>query len=174
MKKTLLYILLSTTLFAHPHTFIDVYPTLSVKNSIAKKINFRWKIDEMTSSMLIMDVDLNGDSKIDKNEDDYIRDNYFTVFADYDFYTFIKVDGKVIPFPKVQDFKATIENNCMVYSFDIYGEFNVNNTTIEFGDTDFYVALVLKDEFINITGAKAKALGVDNDFYYGYKLEFIK
>ena len=48
----------------------------------------------------------------------------------------------------------------------------MKKTVIEVGDTDFYVAMILKQEFLNITGANATATGVDNDFYYGYKVVF--
>jgi len=172
MKKYLLYFLFSTTLFAHPHTFIDVYPSLQVQDSKTHKITFEWKIDEMTSTMLMMDIDSDGNGKIDKKENKFIEENYFNVFSDYDYYTYIKVDNKTIKFPIPQNFRAKIENNRVVYSFDILGDFDTKNTVVEFGDSDFYVAMVLKDKFIHVDGAKAKAIGVDNDFYYGYRLEF--
>ncbi len=172
MKTFILYIVFTVSLIAHPHTFIDVYPTLNANNGVVKTINFKWKIDEMTSSMLIMDVDTDGDGKINSRENRFIRDNYFTIFSDYNYYTYILVNGKSIPFPKVKNFKATIEDYRICYSFDIEGEFDISKTTFEFGDSDFYIAMILKQEFLNITGVSATATGVDNDFYYGYKLEF--
>ena len=172
MKKVLLYLIFTLSLFAHPHTFIDVYPTIKVTDNKTKVINFKWKIDDMTSTMLIMDVDTDGDGKINSRENRFIKNNYFTVFEDYHFYTYIRVDGKVIPFPKTKNFKATIENHRVCYSFDIEGDFDMKRTVIEVGDTDFYVAMVIKQEFLNISGANAIATGVDNDFYYGYKVEF--
>ena len=172
MKKIILFFLLTFPLFAHPHTFIDIYPTINFTDGSTKKINFIWKIDEMTSTMLIMDVDTDGNGKISSRENRFIRDNYFTVFEDFDYYTHIKKNGKKISFPKVKNFQATIENHRVCYSFDIEGDFKVTNTIIEFGDSDFYVAMVLKDKFIKVNGANATATGVDNDFYYGYKLEF--
>ena len=169
----LLFLLFSTlSLYAHPHTFIDVYPSVVFHNGIANTIHFRWKIDEMTSSMLVMDVDTNGDGKIDKKESKFIEENYFNVFSDYDFYTFIKIKGKQIIFPTPKNFTASIENHRVVYAFDIQGTFDKRYTALEFGDTDFYVAMVLKDKFVKIKGATAKVLDVDGDFYYGYRMEF--
>ena len=172
MKKILFYFLFPFTLLAHPHTFIDVYPTIKVTNNKAKIINFKWKIDDMTSTMLLMDVDTDGNGKIDAKENEFIKNNYFTIFEDYHFYTFIKMNGKTIPFPKTSNFKATIENHRVCYSFDIKGDFNMKQMVIEVGDTDFYVAMVIKQEFLNISGINAFVTGVDNDFYYGYKVEF--
>lgn len=172
MRKIILFFLLTLPLFAHPHTFIDVYPSITFKDGIAKKIHFMWKIDEMTSSMLIMDVDSNGDGKLSKKESEFIKKEYFSIFKDYNYYTFIKIKGKNIVFPKAKNFIATIENHQVCYSFDIEGYFVAKDIVLEFGDTDFYVAMQLKKKFVNVKGAKAIVSDVDGDFYYGYKLEF--
>ena len=172
MKKIILFLLLTITLFAHPHTFIEVYPTLEVKDSKFKTIHFKWVLDEMTSTILIMELDTNGNGVIDKKENDYIEKEYFSMFKPYSYYTYIKKDSKNIKLPAPKNFKATIEKNRICYSFDIDGDFNTKNTVFEFGDSDFYVAMILKDKFVTIRGATAKSLGVDNDFYYGYRLEF--
>ena len=70
MKKIILFLLLTITLFAHPHTFIEVYPTLEVKDSKFEKIHFKWVLDEMSSTILIMELDANGNGRIDKKEKD--------------------------------------------------------------------------------------------------------
>ncbi len=171
MKSLYLLVLFTLTLFAHPHTFIDVYPTMVVKDGKADNIRITWKIDEMTSSMLIMDVDTNGDGKIDSKESKYIEENYFNIFADYNFYTYLIIKGKKVELPTPTNFVATIENHRVCYSFDLKYNYVVKNMAFEFGDTDMYTAMVLKDEFTNIAGAKAVVSGVDNDFYYGYRLE---
>ncbi len=157
--------------FAHPHTFIEVYPTIEVKDNIMTKINFKWKLDEMTSSMLIMEFDQNGDGKIDKKENKFVYDNYFSTLRDMNFYTNLKIKNKIQIFPKPNNFKATIEDNKICYSFNIEGQYNINDIAFEFGDEDFFVAMILKDKFTNIMGAKAKVLELDNDFFFGYRLE---
>ena len=171
MKILYSLLLFSMVLFAHPHTFIDVYPTMIVKDGIAENIRITWKIDEMTSSMLIMDVDTNGDGKLDSKESKYIEENYFNIFADYNFYTYIIINGKKIDIPTPTNFVATIENYRVCYSFDLKRKYILKDTAFEFGDTDMYTAMVLKDEFVTIKGGKAVVTGMDNDFYYGYRLE---
>jgi len=172
MKIFVVVYFLATTLFAHPHTFIDVYPTIKVKNNKIVSLHFKWVMDEMTSSMLIMDFDQNGDGKINSKENFFIYSSYFVSLSDYDFYTTVKINGKVVKLPKPKNFKATIENHKICYSFDIKQEYNIKNTIFEFGDPDFYVAMLLKDKYVKIQGAKAKVSEMDNDFYFGYKLEF--
>ncbi len=158
-------------LFAHPHTFIEIYPTIEVKNNQTTKIHFKWKLDEMTSSMLIMEFDQDGDGKLNKKENFFIYGNYFIALRDYNFYTDIKIKGKIQTFPKPKNFKATIENNKICYSFDIEENYNIKDLKFDFGDEDFFVAMMLKDKFVKVNGAKAKVSELDNDFYFGYRLE---
>jgi len=172
MKILISFILLFNILYAHPHTFIEVYPTISVKNNTTQKINFVWKLDEMTSSMLIMEFDTNMDGKFDTKELSYIEENYFRALNDYNFYTDITIKSKIQKFPNPKNFNAFIENNKLCYSFDIDPKLNVQNTLFDFGDTDFFIAMILKKEFITITGSEALVSDLDNDFYFGYRLEF--
>ena len=171
MKTILLYILFLTSAFAHPHTFIEVYPTINVKDSKFSTVNFKWVLDEMTSTILIMELDSNANGKIDENENKYIEEEYFSMFETYNYYTHIKQNSKNIKQIKPKNFKATIENNRLCYSFDIDGDFDIKNTVFEFGDSDYYVAMVLKQEFVSVNGAVSKISSVDNELYYGYKLE---
>jgi len=172
MNKILITtLLIINTIYAHPHTFIEVYPTITVNKNIITNIKFKWQLDEMTSSMLIMEFDANANGKIEQEENNYAYDNYFLVLQDYNFYTDITVNKKVQFFPTPKNFKATIENNKICYYFDIQTKYNIQNTIIDFADTDFFVAMILKKEFITVPTATAKVSDLDNDFYFGYRLE---
>ena len=171
MKIIISFILLFNILYAHPHTFIDVYPTITVKNKIVEKIHFIWKLDEMTSSMLIMEFDINSNGKIDQEEQQFVYENYFSSLIDYNFYTEVTINGKIDKFPEPKNFNAFIENNKICYSFEINKEYKINEMLFDFGDTDFFIAMILKKEFIKISGAKAIVSDLDNDFYFGYRLE---
>ena len=172
MKLFTTLILLINIIYAHPHTFIEVYPTIIVKDNNTEKIDFIWKLDEMTSSMLIMEFDSNQNGKLDKEEQSFVYENYFTTLIDYNFYTDITVNDKIQKFPKPTNFNSFIENNRLCYSFTIKENINTKNTLFDFGDTDFFVAMILKKEFVSIKGAKAIVSDLDNDFYFGYRLEF--
>lgn len=164
-------IFIISSAFAHPHTFIEVFPTITVKDNKTQSIHFKWMLDEMTSSVLIIEFDQNGDGKINKQENKYAYENFFSTLVDYNFYTDIKIKDKTQVFPKPINFQTTIENNRVCYSFDIKKQYNIKDLKFDFGDSDFFVAMVLKDEFPKITGAKAKVSELDNDFYFGYRLE---
>ncbi len=173
MFRFLLFInILLTNVFAHPHTFIEVYPSIVATDNKTTSIGFKWKMDEMTSTMLIMEFDSNGNGKIDKKENQYIYDNYFLELVDYNFYTNIKINGKIQRFSQPIDFKATIENMKVCYSFKLKENYNTKRLAIEFGDEDFFVAMILKKEFVKTKGIYAKVLELDNEFFFGYRLEF--
>ena len=172
MKILFTLLIFISSLFAHPHTFIEVHPTIQVKDDSSTTVHFKWILDDMTSTILVMELDQNGDGKINEKENSYIYREYFSIFKDYSYYTYIKIDGKNIEFPKIENFKATIENHKVCYSFDVHLNHNIKNTVFEFGDSDFYVAMVLKDKFVKAESLSTKVTGVDNDFYYGYRLEF--
>ena len=167
MKIILFVLLFISSLFSHPHTFIEVYPTIKITENKTSSIHFKWVIDEMTSSMLIMELDPDMNGIISKDESSYAFENYFSTLQEYNYYTYIKVDNKVVALPTIENFKVTIENHKVCYSFDIKGSYPVGNTAFEFGDTEFYVAMVLKDVFIKLDGATAKTSKVDNELYLG-------
>ncbi len=172
ITRILIFFYLSiNVLFAHPHTFIEVYPTIIVKNNYTTNIHFEWKLDEMTSSMLIMEFDQNSDGKLDKKERDFVYTNYFSELKNNNFYTDIKIKNKIKLFPKPKNFKVTIQDNKICYFFEIEENYNIKDLKFDFGDEDFFVAMILKKEFVKIDGAKSKVSELDNDFYFGYRLE---
>ncbi len=171
MKAIFILSLFISSLFSHPHTFIDVYPTVKVQSNATTVVNFKWVLDDMTSTILIMELDRDGNGKIDEKENSYIYDEYFSIFKGYDYYTYIKVDEKNVKLPEPENFRATIENSKICYSFDIKLNHNIKNIVIEFGDSAYYVAMILKEKFVDAKGLSVKITKVDNDIYYGYRLE---
>lgn len=170
-KYLILFTFLLSNLFAHPHTFIDVFPTIDNKNENIKKIHFKWSFDEMTSQLLIMEFDQNFNGKIDKEEIAYIKENYFLGLEEFNFYTDIKLSNKSIK-TKPINFSSSIEDGMkVVYEFDVQIDTNKKDVNIEFYDTEMFTAFMLKKEFIK-TDLGFNIVDVDNDFYFAYKLQF--
>ncbi|MCR1816016.1 DUF1007 family protein [Aliarcobacter butzleri] len=172
MKSFIILFFVSTiTLFAHPHTFIDIFPKIYNKENIITSISMMWKFDEMTSELLLMEFDENGNGKIDEEEQKYIKENYFDSLKDYKFYTYLFIDKKPIPIiPK--NFKSFInKEKRIVYIFDFEINSDKNNIYIDFYDSENFTAFILKKEFVKgeIT---YRISGTDKDFYYSRRLEF--
>lgn len=171
LKSIILLVLFISSIWAHPHTFIDLYPTLHVKNNTIVKTHIKWKMDDMTSSMLIMEFDVNADRNIDKKENAFIYENYFLSLDQNNYYMDILVEDKSIPLPSISNFKASIEENRLCYSFDIIQNLDIQKTKIEFYDKDLFVAFILEKEFVTVENKKIKITGIDKDFYYINRLE---
>ena len=167
LRILIISIFVLNILNAHPHTYIDIYPSIKIENQKITQINFKWIMDEMTSSMLIMEFDKNLNQKIDKDENEYIKNNYFLTLEEFDFYTHIKVKYKV------DNFKAKIIDNKIVYNFSflLNTPTNISNFSMKFYDTDFFVATQIKKEFITQTIPYTLA-DIDGDYYYGYNLTY--
>ena len=48
-----------------------------VKDDLNTIVHFKWILDEMTSTILIMELDKDGDGSISKRENDFIYNAYF-------------------------------------------------------------------------------------------------
>jgi len=171
LKSFLLFFLLISSIYAHPHTFIDIYPKINHKKNIITTIHFEWKFDVMTSQLLQMEFDPNMDGQIDAEENSFIDINYFQPLADYGFYTDIKINNKST-ITKVKNFKAFIdEEQRIVYSFDIDINTPKDKLYIDFYDDEGFTAFMLKEEFIT-TNIPFSIVDVDNDFYFAFRLQF--
>ena len=57
LKYLLTLTLIVNMLFAHSHTFVDIYPTIDSENNNIKTIHFKWSFDVMSSQLLQMEFD---------------------------------------------------------------------------------------------------------------------
>jgi len=159
MKSIVFFGLLSIVAWGHPHTFIDVYPTV-----LEKSIKIKWVFDEMSSNMLIMDFDLNHDGKINKKESDLIEKETFSYLKEFDYYTYIYSGKDKMKNINLISFKAASNGVKLEYKFELSAPKNISK--IEFYDSELYSAFVLKDD--NLNTDKYKIYEIDNDYFFGY------
>lgn len=159
-------VLLWAALEAHPHTFIDVFPTLR-DDSIA----IRWVIDEMSSQMLILDFDSDGDGTFSPSESDRVRDELFSSLYDYGYYTYFYRGGKRLPAPKATGFRATIEEYKINYHFTL--PLPEGTEMIRFYDAENFSAFFLKDvnDRSSEEGHPWKSRKLGEAYGFGYELE---
>ena len=160
MKKLLLIITFFYNLFSHPHTFIDVYPTISQKS-----IHIQWVFDEMTSNMIMMDFDTNHNMLLEKKESELIHNEAFIHLGEFSFYMFFKKGSQEIKVSKATNFSVIFKDNRVIYSFILERVSGVKK--IEFYDPELYMAFVLKKESIKSL-EKFELYEINNDYYFGY------
>jgi ABC-type uncharacterized transport system substrate-binding protein len=160
--------------FAHPHTFIELYPTLLDKDKNNITLNIQWHFDEMTSSMFMMDFDTNGDFSFDEEEKKIVYQDGFSHLNEFNYYTYLLLNKKNINI-SIKDFDVLFKNNKVVYNFNIdipKDTFNNKDFHLEFYDQDLYMAFILKDNFIsNQTKRNLKISKIENSDYFGYTLK---
>ena len=157
MKQTIIKIALLTFVFtnacAHPHTFIEVKPTMEIKENKIDKFHIKWILDEMTSMMMIMELDSNANGKFEKDENNFIYENYFQSLKDYNFYMELISNNKKLPI-KPKNFKASIKNDRLIYTFDIEQKIDTKTLEIAFFDTELFVGMMLEKDYITLKGLK--------------------
>lgn len=151
--KICLLLFIVTNAFSHPHTFIEVEPNIEIKDEKINKFNIKWTLDEMTSMMLIMELDTDANGKFDTNENSYIFDNYFSSLEKQNFYMSINSNKQELTI-KPNMFKASINNNRLIYDFYIQKNISLENLKIDFFDEDLFVGMMLEKKNIKINGIK--------------------
>lgn len=159
LSKIIFLMISLTTAYGHPHTFFELYPTVDIKDNKLEKLSIKWVMDEMTSSLLVMEFDINGNGKIDEDENKFIYEEYFLSLQSYDFYVHIKKNKKKLVIPNPKNFKASINKNRIIYDFDLEKKYLLKNLKIDFFDDDLFVGFILKKNFITIKGIEK---GINN------------
>ncbi len=170
MKTVVLLLFCVLSLWAHPHTFVDVHMDIQKSKERIDSIDFRWEFDEMTSSMMLMEFDHNGNGTIEADETSYAYHNYFMPLQEFNFYTDLKIGGKTVAVSP-QNFKMSIRNNRVCYHFTLPVDAAKDRVALEFYDKDNFVAMVVKKRFMHTT-LKYAIKDVDYDFYFAYRVEF--
>jgi len=110
-------LLLPRSVGAHPHVFIYTATDIVFDEKGLAGFRIRWLFDEMFSSMIILDYDQNGDHRFDSEEIEQVRQNAFSHVKNFDYFTHVKIDGRVFKVQYVTDFTARIHNDKMIYEF---------------------------------------------------------
>ena len=104
-------------LHAHPHVFIVQRLNVVFDNKGLSGIKVRWGFDTMFSSMIAGDHDHNRNGRLESKEVQTIKEQAFNYISNYNYFTFIKIDGKPFEVKYIKDFMAVLENNKLIYEF---------------------------------------------------------
>lgn len=104
--------------FSHPHIFIVNRLTVVFDGEGLAGIRVKWIFDEMFSSMISVDYDQNHNGHFEESEIKTIHKEAFSYLVNYDYFCFIKIDGKSFKVKYVRDFSASLNNNKkLIYEF---------------------------------------------------------
>ncbi len=123
MKKYLfaivvLLIVPASSLFAHPHAFVDSIITFQFEEKYLEGFWIEWTFDKLFSAEAIMEFDLDRDGVFNKKEEESITKGALTL-KEFGYFTYITYSGKTRMVTSVENFKASINDHRLIYRFFI-------------------------------------------------------
>jgi ABC-type uncharacterized transport system substrate-binding protein len=164
--------------FAHPHVFIDNRIEVVFDEKGLKGFNHEWTFDEMFSSTIIQEFDLNADDVFGEDEIKEVEKGAFSNLKEYDYFTDIKINGRQFKIQLVKDFYAKIDSGVMVYEFfipcEVTGTLENQEVVISVFDPTYFVQVLLASEApfsffdtLNVEFSHEVFEDEENSYYYG-------
>ena len=105
------------TSWSHPHVFVYSAVDVVFDEKGLAGFRIRWLFDEMFSSMIILDFDKSGNNRFEQSEIEDVKKGAFSNLGEFDYFTHIKINGKLFKVKFVTDFSAEIIKGKLVYNF---------------------------------------------------------
>lgn len=164
--------------YSHPHVFVVNKIIIVFDDHGFSGIRVNWGFDEFFSSMIAGDYDKNRNKKLEKPEIAIIKKEAFSYLANFDYFSFIKIDGKPFKVKWVTDFSAALSNGKLNYEFFIPCHVKASSTfkeiTIAQYDPTYYSAVFFgKNKPVKIEAGPSFetsfkiAKNLKESYYYG-------
>lgn len=141
MRLLILFSMAAVLLSAHPHCFIDVYPSVG-----KEKVTIRWLFDDMSSQMMLMDFDRDHDGQLNASESRNLYAEAFASLKSYEYYTYFYRGSVKLPTGTAEGFTAAVEQNRISYTFSL--PLPDGATDVRFYDDELFTAFVLEPAFV--------------------------
>ncbi len=147
----LLLLAMPASAMAHPHAFIEAHVAFRFDEQGLAGFEQRWRLDPMLTSTLLDMVDANRDQTLNADELAELDDVSMGSLKDFDFFTFVLIDGQKFEVSWKTEFTAFMEDGCLIYRFFIPCHVKAAETAktvkVAIYDPTFFsfVALVDKD-----------------------------
>lgn len=166
MRIFYLMLLPITFLFAHPHCFIDVYPSIR-----EKQIEITWIMDEMSSQIMLMDFDRDHNGQLSSQESLSLFQETFVSLKKYNYYIRFLRQKTLLPTGKVSNFRASVSKGKVQYRFRL--PLPAGTTTVRFCDEENYTAFIVNDAFVRKANAGKfyKVKPYNGEIGVGYAME---
>jgi ABC-type uncharacterized transport system substrate-binding protein len=134
---------------AHPHVFIIQQIEVVFDDKGLAGIKARWAFDDMFASMISEDYDHNKNGQLEASEIKNIKENAFSYIAEYNYFTFIKIDGKPFKVQYITDFKAVLKDKQLEYQFfipcHVGAASRAKKITVATYDPSYYAAIFFSE-----------------------------
>ncbi len=141
---------------AHPHIWIDAAATLVFEHGALVGVEVEWTLDPFVSALLIEDFDADKNGAFDPEEATALEQMTFVGLSEYGFYTHLRVDGVESTPETVQQFRPTIRDDVVLYSFFVGlpepADPSRQAVDVAFYDETYYTDLYTEDGWIAVRG----------------------
>jgi ABC-type uncharacterized transport system substrate-binding protein len=163
---------------AHPHVWVTDVTTFVFEDRQLVGLHHRWTFDELYSSFVIEEHDLDGDGWFDPAEMEALRQGVFDGFDQVGYFTHLRIDGDAWPLRANEGFQARIEDGVLVYEFTLPLPQPVDPGTADLAvgvyDPEYYVEVLLDEhDPVRFAGLPSGACTFDiredteHPIYYG-------
>lgn len=139
-----------TSALSHPHVFIVQRLQIVFDDQGIAGFRMIWGFDEFFSSMVADDYDKNKNKTLEPDEIAVIKEKAFAYIAEYDYFTFVKINDKSFKVKWIKDFTATLNNGKLSYQFfipcHVRANKNFNEIVIATYDPTYYSAIFFASE----------------------------
>ena len=134
---------------SHPHVFIEQRIKIVFDDQGLAGFNIHWVFDDMFTSMILGDYDKNQNEVLEKSEVALIKKEAFSYLSDYNYFTFVKIDGKPFEVKFIQNFSAEVHDKKLIYKFfipcHVTATSNFKHVTVTSNDPSYYSAVFFAD-----------------------------
>jgi ABC-type uncharacterized transport system substrate-binding protein len=140
----------STPAFAHPHVFIDNRVAFNFADKKVTSITLNWQFDEIFSDELLMQFDADGDGTFDKLESNAAGEGVLPNLAQFHYFTYVYLDGKLLDAVTPTDFVASAKDRIVFFQMNVPLPQPVDPRkqalALEVNDREYYVAVELAEK----------------------------
>ena len=131
---------------AHPHAWIVMSATVQFNNDgLITGLYLEWRFDEDYSAMAIEGLDVNKDGFYDSEELRPLTKANIEALQEYDYFAYVKVDGKKWPYKTVTQYSEYYANGHLTMGFTLPFEKPVDprkhKVYFKVYDPSFYIAM---------------------------------
>lgn len=155
-RLVVIFLALVSPVQAHPHLFIEASMKVQMDDQGLAGIEHTWVFDEMFSISIIDEEDKNKDGQFDADEMESIKKNAFSNLKEYDYFTYIRSNGKPVKTGEVRAFRPSVKEGKLVYSFFLPCHIAASNyekkIEISLFDTSYFSAVSMTDDYPQYEG----------------------
>jgi len=164
--------------YSHPHVFIHNTLEILFDQQGLAGVRVKWIFDEFFTSMIADEFDRNHNNKLEKPEIIAIRKGAFANLGKFNYFSFIKINGKAFTVEYVKDFSASLAGGNLMYSFvipcHVKGTAAFKEFVISQYDPTYYTRVAFaKDRPVSLEGVSAFEVdyriskNMKEAYYYG-------